>query len=79
MNFSIDMRWKEMRYINCEDSECIENKERGIKCPTNTVLWWENSQFWLPRLFVKDALELVTCLQEFVMYNFCLIDEYNET
>ena len=67
MNFSIDMRWEEMRYINCEDDECTENKERGTKCPTNTVLWRENSQFWLPPLFVKDALELVTCLQEFVM------------
>lgn len=64
MYSSIYMRWEEKRYINCGDYKCKKNKERQINCPTNYVLWWKKNQFWLPRLDVVHALELVICLPQ---------------
>ena len=46
------MTWVDERYMS-------ENEHRITECESNHVLWTENSQFWLPMLWLNDAQEQV--------------------
>ena len=47
-------------YIKWEDKRHIEGNEGRIaSCKSNHVDWDREGQFWLPRLDVWDAVELV--------------------
>ena len=48
------MKWTDERYLACS-----ENKQRLTECPTNNVLWLKENQFWLPRLHVSNATNMV--------------------
>ena len=47
------MEWRDDRYI-------AANEHRKSECGSNYVVWTEQSQFWLPNIFVWHALELVS-------------------
>ena len=42
-----------------EDKPCVDNSQRLSRCPSNSVIWNEDNQFWVPGLDVEDALEVV--------------------
>ena len=72
------MRWEDRRFIeDCEDLDwrCAQNLEREFVCPTSDVFWWEENQYWLPRLDVRNALELVTCLTQH-HFNCCFTNKF---
>ena len=50
---NIYMEWRDDRYI-------AANEHRKSECGSNYVVWTEQSQFWLPNIFVWHALELVS-------------------
>ena len=44
--------WRDERYI-------AGNEQRITDCESNQVIWTEAEQFWLPKLFVWNVIELV--------------------
>ena len=44
--------WRDERYI-------VGNQHRIENCESNQVIWTEAGQFWLPKFFVWNVLELV--------------------
>ena len=50
--FSIYMKWEDKRHIK-------GNEGRIESCKSKHVEWDREGQFWLPRLDVWDAIELV--------------------
>ena len=49
-------------------SKCVDNSNRTSQCPSNYVSWTDKDDFWLPRLNVEDALELVAIKFVFTLY-----------
>ena len=48
-------------YIKWEDKRHIEGNEgRNVSCKSKQVDWTSEGQFWLPRLDVRDILEVVS-------------------
>ena len=47
------MEWEDKRYIT-------GNEHRMSECGSRHVLWTKPNQFWLPKLQIWDALELVS-------------------
>ena len=46
------IKWEDKRFIE-------ENKARETECTTNQVVWTERGQFWIPNLYVQNAIQLV--------------------
>ena len=46
------LHWEDKRYI-------VGNEDRMTDCKSNHVIWTEPSQFWLPKFFVWNVIELV--------------------
>ena len=44
--------WRDERYL-------VGNQHRILNCESNQVIWTEAGQFWLPKLFVWNVIELV--------------------
>ena len=47
------IKWVDKRFIN-------ENKARKTECTSNQVVWTEKGQFWIPNLFLENAIKLVS-------------------
>ena len=53
MYFRINLQWQDKRFISVND-------HRTSECGSGHVLWTKPNQFWLPKLYINGALELVS-------------------
>ena len=47
------IKWVDKRFID-------ENKARETERTSNQVVWTEKGQFWIPNLFLENAIKLVS-------------------
>ena len=57
----ITLVWEDKRYI-------AANEHRTSECGSGHVLWTKPNQFWLPKLYVRSALELVSVNKFYLIY-----------